>query len=87
MSYVMDDSLVILLSAGQHTIHVDSAIEGPVCGLIPMSTPCRSVSTQGLRWNLGTRYYTPFSFVTLTENSRPGAAFRSTDKLIEPSLR
>jgi len=46
------ESLAFLLPAGKHRIHVDPSLEGPVCGLLPLAGPCRSVTTRGLRWDL-----------------------------------
>ena len=35
-----------------HIIRPAAAVEGKLCGLIPVFGPCSSVTTQGLRWNL-----------------------------------
>ncbi len=47
-----NESLAFLLPAGKHYIEPDARLEGPVCGLIPLAQPCRSITTQGLKWNL-----------------------------------
>nr|GEV92420.1 thiamine pyrophosphokinase 1-like isoform X1 [Tanacetum cinerariifolium] len=48
-----DDCLIQLLpSSHHHEIHVQSSVEGPHCGLIPIGTPCGSSTTTGLQWNL-----------------------------------
>ncbi|EPS64299.1 hypothetical protein M569_10483, partial [Genlisea aurea] len=48
-----DDCLIQLLpSTHKHEIHILPAVEGPHCGLIPISGPSRSSTTTGLEWNL-----------------------------------
>ena len=52
LRFVMEDSLVFLLCAGEHEIEVDARVAGPVCGLLPLAAACRTVTTSGIRWNL-----------------------------------
>ncbi|KAJ6225972.1 thiamine pyrophosphokinase 1 [Anaeramoeba flamelloides] len=40
------------LHPGRHLIHINKQTEGPVCGLIPLASVCRSCSTKGLKWNV-----------------------------------
>ncbi|XP_078439531.1 thiamine pyrophosphokinase1 isoform X2 [Wolffia australiana] len=48
-----DDCLIYLLSKGyRHEIIVQSSVEGPHCGLIPIGAPCASTTTSGLQWDL-----------------------------------
>ncbi|KAA3471405.1 thiamine pyrophosphokinase 1-like isoform X2 [Gossypium australe] len=48
-----DDSLIYLLPrTHHHEIHIQTSVEGPHCGLIPVGAPSRSTTTTGLRWNL-----------------------------------
>lgn len=48
-----DESMTYLLSKEfSHTIHIDSSIEGPYCGLVPLGAPSASTTTTGLKWNL-----------------------------------
>ncbi|KAI3449498.1 hypothetical protein Pfo_006163 [Paulownia fortunei] len=48
-----DDCLIQLLpSSHHHEIHIQSAVEGPHCGLIPIGGPSKSSTTTGLQWNL-----------------------------------
>ncbi|XP_023547604.1 thiamine pyrophosphokinase 1-like isoform X2 [Cucurbita pepo subsp. pepo] len=48
-----DDCLVHLLPrTHHHEIHVDSSVEGPHCGLIPIGMPSGSTTTNGLQWDL-----------------------------------
>ncbi|XP_062231229.1 thiamine pyrophosphokinase 3-like [Phragmites australis] len=48
-----DDCLIFLLPRTHtHDIHIEPAVEGPTCGLIPIGTPSTSTTTTGLRWNL-----------------------------------
>ncbi|KAH6813967.1 thiamine pyrophosphokinase1 [Perilla frutescens var. frutescens] len=48
-----DDCLIQLLpSSHQHEIHVQTTIEGPHCGLVPIGGPSKSSTTTGLQWNL-----------------------------------
>ncbi|CAK9175310.1 unnamed protein product [Ilex paraguariensis] len=48
-----DDCLILLLpSAYHHEIHIQSSVEGPYCGLIPIGMPSGSTTTTGLEWNL-----------------------------------
>lgn len=48
-----DDCLIQLLPKNfHHEIHVQSAIEGPHCGLIPLGTASARTTTSGLQWDL-----------------------------------
>nr|XP_009765119.1 PREDICTED: thiamin pyrophosphokinase 1-like [Nicotiana sylvestris] len=48
-----DDCLIQLLpSTHHHKIHIQSSVEGPHCGLIPIGTAARRTTTTGLKWNL-----------------------------------
>jgi thiamine pyrophosphokinase len=38
---------------GEHTIHVDHSVVGPTCGLLPVGIDSTTLTTRGLRWNLG----------------------------------
>ncbi|KAJ5074367.1 thiamine pyrophosphokinase 1 [Anaeramoeba ignava] len=40
------------LNPGTHKIFVHPKFEGPICGIIPLSAPCNSITTTGLKWNL-----------------------------------
>ena len=45
-------SMVFVLPAGKHEIISDPRLEESTCGLIPLGSMCRSVSTTGLEYNL-----------------------------------
>lgn len=46
-------NVAFLLEPGRsHTIEPDLRFEGPTVGLIPVGGPCRTVTTEGLQWNL-----------------------------------
>ncbi|XP_022727737.1 thiamine pyrophosphokinase 1-like isoform X1 [Durio zibethinus] len=48
-----DDSLIHLLPrTHRHEIHIQTSVEGPHCGLIPLGMPSRSSTTTGLQWDL-----------------------------------
>uniref|UniRef100_A0A2P2P658 Thiamine pyrophosphokinase 1 isoform X2 n=1 Tax=Rhizophora mucronata TaxID=61149 RepID=A0A2P2P658_RHIMU len=48
-----DDCLIHLLPrTHRHEIYIQSSIEGPHCGLIPMGTPSQATTTTGLQWDL-----------------------------------
>ncbi|KAF5455234.1 hypothetical protein F2P56_024833 [Juglans regia] len=48
-----DDCLIHLLpKTHHHEIHIQSSVEGPHCGLIPIGMPSGSTTTTGLRWDL-----------------------------------
>jgi hypothetical protein len=47
-----------LLVPGRHRIHTNVALRPQdkrriFCSLVPLGTQCRSVTTKGLRWDLG----------------------------------
>ncbi|KAL2653823.1 hypothetical protein R1flu_021951 [Riccia fluitans] len=53
ITLLSDESLLYLLPQGFcHEIQINSAVEGPHCGLIPFGTTSESTTTTGLRWNL-----------------------------------
>ncbi|CAM9973808.1 unnamed protein product [Ectocarpus fasciculatus] len=46
-------NVAFLLQPGlSHAVQPDSRFEGPTVGLLPVGGPCRTVTTEGLRWNL-----------------------------------
>ncbi|XP_059625689.1 thiamine pyrophosphokinase 1 [Cornus florida] len=48
-----NDCLIQLLpKTHRHEIHIQSSVEGPHCGLVPIGMPSRSTTTSGLEWNL-----------------------------------
>ncbi|KAM3967411.1 thiamine pyrophosphokinase 1 [Aphomia sociella] len=50
-----DDSISWLLSSGEHVISIPEETRQhrrAWCSLIPIGTPCESVTTSGLKWNL-----------------------------------
>lgn len=48
-----DDCLILLLpSTHRHEIHIQSSVEGPHCGLIPIGSPSSKTTTTGLHWEL-----------------------------------
>ncbi|XP_057461865.1 thiamine pyrophosphokinase 1-like isoform X1 [Actinidia eriantha] len=48
-----DDCLILLLpSTHRHEILIQSSVEGPHCGLIPIGMPSERTTTTGLKWNL-----------------------------------
>ncbi|KAA8543110.1 hypothetical protein F0562_021395 [Nyssa sinensis] len=48
-----DDCLIQLLPrTHHHEILIQSSVEGPHCGLIPIGMPSRSTTTTGLQWDL-----------------------------------
>lgn len=49
-------NVAFLLEPGRsHTVEPDLRFEGPTVGLIPVGGPCRTVTTEGLQWNLDGR--------------------------------
>ncbi|WOL10333.1 thiamine pyrophosphokinase 1-like [Canna indica] len=48
-----DDCLIQLLPrTHSHEIHIQSSVQGPHCGLIPIGAPSASTTTTGLQWDL-----------------------------------
>ncbi|XP_068660234.1 thiamine pyrophosphokinase 1-like isoform X2 [Aristolochia californica] len=48
-----DDCLIQLLpKTHHHEIHIQSSVEGPHCGLIPVGAPSACTTTTGLQWDL-----------------------------------
>lgn len=50
--WISRQNVTSVLSSGIHHIYIDASNEGPICGLIPVGFPARSVTTKGLKWNL-----------------------------------
>ena len=47
-----EDSIAVMLRAGQSSIATDTGLERGYCGLLPIGEPCSSCTTTGLQWNL-----------------------------------
>ncbi|KAL0459680.1 UNVERIFIED_CONTAM: Thiamine pyrophosphokinase [Sesamum latifolium] len=48
-----DDCFIQLLPCSHHhEIHIESTVEGPHCGVIPIGGPSKRSTTTGLQWNL-----------------------------------
>lgn len=55
-----DDCLIHLLpKTHHHEIHIQSSVEGPHCGLIPIGMPSGSTTTTGLQWDLSKYNHNP----------------------------
>jgi thiamine pyrophosphokinase len=53
LTMLSDYNLVCLLDGpGRFTVIPDLSIEGPVCGILPVGSPCERVTTKGLKWNM-----------------------------------
>ena len=52
LALVAKENIVFLLDEGSHQIRPDKDLEGPTCGLIPLGSPAKIVTTTGLKWNL-----------------------------------
>ncbi|GLT70508.1 hypothetical protein SLA2020_425830 [Shorea laevis] len=50
---ISDDCLIHLLpKTHRHEIYIQSSVEGPHCGLIPIGMPSKRTTTTGLQWDL-----------------------------------
>lgn len=47
-----DQTLVTLLTLGKNVIVPNFALEKRTCGIIPVGSKCKSITTKGLHWNL-----------------------------------
>ncbi|KAL0459681.1 UNVERIFIED_CONTAM: Thiamine pyrophosphokinase [Sesamum latifolium] len=53
-----DDCFIQLLPCSHHhEIHIQSTVEGPHCGVIPIGGPSKRSTTTGLQWNLSGHIY------------------------------
>ena len=51
--FMGSENVAFLLEPGlSHVVEPDPRFEGPTVGLIPVGGACRSVNTEGLKWNL-----------------------------------
>ncbi|KWU46815.1 putative KEX1 protein [Rhodotorula sp. JG-1b] len=51
------ESAALLLTEGSHQLHVDLALFGKTCGILPVGVSEAHVTTKGLEWNLGPNDY------------------------------
>ncbi|GAA5960105.1 hypothetical protein JCM8115_004535 [Rhodotorula mucilaginosa] len=51
------ESAALLLTKGSHELHVDLALFGKTCGILPVGVSEAHVTTKGLEWNLGPNDY------------------------------
>jgi thiamine pyrophosphokinase len=42
--------------------------EGPTCGVLPLGTPPRTISTRGLKWDLGPEHQLAYGAVVSSSN-------------------
>ncbi|KAH7884514.1 thiamine pyrophosphokinase [Phlebopus sp. FC_14] len=49
---ITDDNIAWVLDQGEHHIHIDHAVLGVTCGILPFGVNSTVLSTSGLRWNL-----------------------------------
>ncbi|KAJ4727662.1 Thiamine pyrophosphokinase [Melia azedarach] len=71
-----DDCLIHLLpKTHHHEIYIQSSVEGPHCGLIPVGRPSGKTSTTGLQWDL---HDTEMSFGGLVSTSNIAKASKIT---------
>jgi len=49
---VTEDNVAWVLDEGEHVIHINRAVLGPTCGLLPVGVSSAVISTRGLKWNL-----------------------------------
>ena len=67
-----EDSIAVLLSAGENVVAVDSGLERGSCGLLPIGEPCSSCTTSGLRWNLAAQAMRFGGLVSTSNQLEPG---------------
>ncbi|KAJ4847439.1 cAMP-dependent protein kinase subunit [Turnera subulata] len=86
-----DDCLLYLLpSTHQHEIYIQSSVEGPHCGLIPLGMPSASTTTTGLQWDLTSDTEMRFGGLVSTSNLVKGekvTVSSSTDLLWTISIK
>ena len=53
LTLLSDQNLVCLLNGpGRFSIEPDLSAEGPICGVLPVGSPCERITTKGLKWNM-----------------------------------
>jgi thiamine pyrophosphokinase len=59
-----DESMTFLLPKGhKHEIKINPSLEGPYCGLLPLSGSSLCTTTSGLKWDLGTYTHTVSPYI------------------------
>ena len=47
----------IIICQGKNSIEINTGFEDEMCGLVPVGSLCEHVTTSGLKYNLGTYFY------------------------------
>lgn len=71
---ISDESIIVVLGKGKHSITCNLAIEGPTCGIIPLGSIGSSeakLTTTGLKWDVE-NWRTSFGSQMSTSNSLVG---------------
>jgi thiamine pyrophosphokinase len=84
---------IVFLNKGEHILHIDDAVLGPTCGLLPVGVDSTILSTRGLQWNLSklvcppqVKYIlTSYDFLADTESHFDGMV-SSSNAIIEKDV-
>ena len=81
--------LTRLHNQGDHIIEINRTFVGKTCGLLPVGVDSTVMTTEGFRWNLGTRTQSPFAELRLmpfqTTMNRRSKAWYQRQTLLLPT--